>query len=136
MDARDKLILAWKTAKEELAIAKVAESQLRKLVIESLFPAHKNEGTENHDLGNGYKIKAVFKQTYTLSADDVSGCLEQMAELDEAGKIFAECLVKFKPELVISEYKKLPEPYKALIDLILTVTPASPSLELIEPKIV
>jgi hypothetical protein len=134
METRDKLIVAWKTAKEELAIAKVAESQLRKLVIETLFPTHKEEGTENFELGNGYKVKAVFKQTYSLSADDVVGCLEQMAELDEAGKVYAERLVKFKPELSTSEYKKLPEPYKALIDLILTVKPASPSLELVEPK--
>jgi hypothetical protein len=130
---RDELILEWDKAKKELARLKVLEMELRNEIIKNDFTPI--EGTQNVDLGGGYKLKAVFKTTYSFrSKEELDVVLSMIEKIGPEGEYIAERLIKFKPELSVSEYKKLDEQYKSLIDQVIITKPATPSLELVIPK--
>ena len=136
---RDAKILAWEAAVKALAAAKDAEAALRKEVLAEAFafdPEALREGTENFELGNGYKLKAVFKISRNLNNENeaVDKVLSKIEKTGPEGAFIAERLVKWKPELSVSEYKKLPEKFKKLFDEIVTSKEAMPSLELVAPK--
>ena len=136
--SQDDLITAWLESQRLLEAAKEREMELRKAVLQRVFEFNNDEreGTQNIELGNGYKLKAGFKIYRRLDNKDeaVSKVLDAMEKTGEEGKFRAERLVKWKPELSLTEYKDLPEEFKSLIDGILTSTPATPSLKLITPK--
>lgn len=136
---RDAKILAWEQAVKALAAAKDAEAALRKEVLAEAFafdPEALREGTENFELGNGYKLKAVFKISRNLNNENeaVDKVLSKIEKTGPEGAFIAERLVKWKPELSVSEYKKLPEKFKKLFDEVVTSKEAMPSLELVAPK--
>jgi hypothetical protein len=133
---KDELVLEWSKSRIALMSAKDKEMFLRNEVIKECFRNHKEEGTENVDLGAGYKLKAVFKQSYTFPDKlKVDEALSKIEALGAEGEYIAERLVKYKPELSISEYKKLDKQYRDIIDTVIVTKPAYPSLELIEPKV-
>ena len=136
---RDAKILAWEAAVKTLAAAKDAEAALRKEVLAEAFafdPEALREGTENFELGNGYKLKAVFKISRNLNNENeaVDKVLSKIEKTGPEGAFIAERLVKWKPELSVTEYKKLPEKFKKLFDEVVTSKEAMPSLELVAPK--
>lgn len=130
---KEQALIEWQAAATALEAAKATEAKLRIEVV-GLFPFDDEEGTQNIDLANGWKLKAVKKQNYKLDALKVDAALEKMEKLGEAEKLLAERLVKFKPELSISEYRILPANCRGIIDDVLTVSPGMPSLELVPPK--
>ena len=136
---RDAKILAWEQAVKALAAAKDAEAALRKEVLAEAFafdPEALREGTENFELGNGYKLKAFFKISRNLNNENeaVDKVLSKIEKTGPEGAFVAERLVKWKPELSVSEYKKLPEKFKKMIDEVVTSKEATPALELVAPK--
>lgn len=137
--SRDAKILAWEQAVKALAAAKDAEAALRKEVLAEAFsfdPEALREGTENFELGNGYKLKAVFKISRNLNNENeaVDKVLAKIEKTGPEGVFIAERLVKWKPELSVTEYKKLPEKFKKLFDEVVTSKEAMPALELVAPK--
>ena len=134
--ARDAKILQWTEAAKKLAEAKAVELALRNEVVAINFADHKESGTENVELGNGYKLKAVFKLNYSLNNTDdaVDKALSKLEKAGTEGAFIAERLVKWKPELSISEYNKLDTKFKKIIDEVIKTSPGTPSLELVEPK--
>lgn len=136
---RDAKIVAWQESVKALAAAKDAEAALRKEVLADCYgfnPEALREGTENVELGNGYKLKAVFKISYSLNnaEDGVDKALSKLEKAGPEGQFIAERLVRWKPELSVSEYKKLDAKYKKVIDEVLVTKEATPSLELVAPK--
>jgi hypothetical protein len=137
---KDALLTQWKEASELLAKIKVTEAELRKQVVEAFShdakPGH--SGTENIDVGWGHKLKVVHKLNYKL--DNANDCekldkvLDTIEKSMEGGNIIAERLVKWKPELSVSEYKLLSPENKARIDSVLTITDGTPEVTLIPPK--
>jgi hypothetical protein len=151
---RDNEIMEWRGLKEQATFYVEQERLARAKVASTLFPnAHK--GTQRYELGAGYKVKLQYGFTYTLGdkdlvdpatnakvpiASQVEGIEDAIAALGNEGPMLADRLIRWKPELVESEYLKLNPEFeiekqvKALIDSILTVKPKSPVLELEEPK--
>jgi hypothetical protein len=140
MNETDKLILDWNAATAALETAKEIEKELRKKVAETFFKAMLDnpqaKGTFNHNLGNGYKIKSVFTLKHTLNNENnyVDQALEYIEKMSPEGKIIAEKLVKWKPELSGTEYENLAPQYKAVIDTILITKSFMQSIEFVEPK--
>lgn len=124
----------WEEAKAALAAAKKAEGELRAIVVALAFPNNPAdaEGTKRVPLGNDREVKAVFKLNYSLDADLTDEALSAMEDDSEEGKFLAERLVKWKPELSVSEFRKLPPKFKVKITSALTVKPATPSLEIVD----
>ena len=136
---RDAKILQWQEATKALAAAKDAEAALRKEVLAEAFafdPEALREGTENFELGNGYKLKAVFKISRNLNNENeaVDKVLSKIEKTGPEGAFIAERLVKWKPELSVTEYKNLPDKFRKLIDEVVTSKEATPALELVAPK--
>ena len=132
---RDTLIQKWLDAKAASASAVETERVLRQQVMTAFYPeAQPEKGTFNQELGNGYKLKFGFKQNITLNSALVNDALAEIERTGEEGKFIAERLVKFKPELSLTEYANLSDNHRRIIDRIVTTKPASPTIEFVEPK--
>jgi hypothetical protein len=135
-------LTAWNAVSVELDRLKLLETHMRKAAVSIYFPTG-SEGTQNYDLGNGYKLKVVKKLNYKFAGNElVDKALDAIAKLgnDGEGKFIAERLVKFDPRLSATEYKaldpKIPahKKIKDAIDAVLTITEGTPSLEVVAPK--
>jgi len=136
---RDMLITKWIEASRNLAAAKEAELQLRQAVLNECFsfdPEALREGTENLELGQGYKLKAGFKISRSLGSDieAIEKVLQKIEKSGPEGEFVAERLVKWKAELSVTEYKKLPEKIAKIVNELVVSKPSTPSLEFVEPK--
>lgn len=133
VEERDALLSKWHQAVKVLEAAKATELELRNAAVKALFDGTKS-GTQSIDLGNGYKVKAVVKFNYSLDKEKIDGALAKMEAMGDEGKLLASRLVKWSPSLSTTEYKELPAKYVGIIDDVLTISPGTPSLELVEPK--
>lgn len=141
----DAVLMAWREAKDLLDKCKNSEMIFRRAVFELKFPTP-TEGTQRTPLGNGWNIKAVFGYNYKLAnkQDETEKALEAMAKIGPKAEFVADRLVKWSPEMSVSEYREVVAAaaagdadmiaLKALLDSVLTITPAAPSLEIEEPK--
>lgn len=149
---RDELLVSWQKAKDAVDAAKEYEMDLRKYISNREFPDAK-EGTNNKELGNGYKLKTVKKLNYNLKApvdykgstvDAVDDCIDNISKiLPNEGPFITERLFNWKVDLSISEYRKLqeesetfPQKKKVLdeVNKVLEIKEAAPTLEIVEPK--
>ena len=86
-------------------------------------------GTENVETPIG-QLKIVHKLSYSLgNADLVEKALDRIEASQEGGNVIAERLVDWKPELSLSNYKLLTDRQKAMINEVLTIKPATKTLE-------
>lgn len=137
-EQKDKLLSDWQAAKTALEQWKTYEQELRKYIVENggFFDPSKEKGTENVDLGNGYKLKA--KKSITYKVENKKGeaiqMVQRLASLGEASAVKASELFRFDANLRTSIYKTLNEAEKALVDEIITTKPGMPTLELVESK--
>ena len=135
---RDQLLIQWQQAKQQLETAKAKELELRNIIVNDLglFDPNKEKGTERYKLGNGWELKAEKKLNWTTYAEvqgvHIETAINKIAET--AGRMAADELVKFKPEIKISIYEKLTAEEQKLINPFLSHKAGTPSLELIAPK--
>lgn len=120
-------IQEWNQIKDWLTTAKVKESELRTSIADDLFQREANgafkEGTQNLETELGkVKLSAKFNRKILEEMEDVT-----LKQLGDVGAM----LVKRKPELVVSVYKKLSDEQKAIADGMLLVTPGSIELEIV-----
>lgn len=141
MEPKDVALQQWLDAKKALDAAKELEMQYRNAVVAAFpFDEDKKEGTQNLDLANGFKLKVVKKQNYNLSSegtDDILTAYENAAGTPEEHgrrKLITERLVKWKPELSITEYREADAELLKMLESVLTITDGSPALTLVEPK--
>ena len=132
--SRDELLLRWAELKTELEKAKTLEMELRKYIVKREFSSVK-EGVNNIELGNGYKLKATLKYNYVIDNNKIDSALDELAKINNEGSFIAERIVKWKADLVLKEYRELEPQYKKIIDEVLTIKDAAPTLEIVEPKV-
>lgn len=146
---------AWLSAVPTLKQWKEYEAATRAEAVALCFPTPV-KGTQRFDLGGGFKLKLVYGWTYTLGDKElidpilqekvpvdvqVNATVEAIEQLGPEAKIIVDRLIKWKPELSETEYKKLRADIpievevKKLIDSILITKPASPQLAFEEPKV-
>ena len=129
------LLSDWYLAREAAIQAKEViekEMGLRKRVADALFPTPK-EGTNTAELGNGWKLKYLYKIDRKIDEATLAAIKEQLRERN----VNPDQLIRMKPELATAAYKDLIkiDPQSALIfDQTLIIKPASPTLELVSPK--
>lgn len=134
-------LVQWEEAKETLAFAKERELILRNEVVALFSDADQKKGTENVLLDDGAKLKIVKKLSYNLKAEleEVENALDKIEALGPQYEIIASRLVKWKAELSVSEYNKLDDTeggdkIKKIIDEVIIIKEATPTVELVEPK--
>lgn len=140
----DQLLMLHQQKKAAIEAMKAEEIELRKYIVNRAFPA-KHEGMNTKELGNGYQLKAGVKLNYNLADNDtVESCLEKIASLGNGGSFIAERLVSWKPNFLLTEYRTLQEDKDKgskfaddvlkIVNQMLTITEAAPTLEIKEPK--
>lgn len=137
---KDTILTEWKEANQLLTAVKAREALLRTELVGAFSMEAKPgySGTENVTVGWGYTLKIVHKINYNLDKSDsnakVDAMLDALEKSQPFGSVIAERLVKWSPELSVSEYKKLDNAQKAIVDKVLTIKDATPSIELVPPK--
>lgn len=125
-----KLIDDFMTAQDNLAVWKERESELRKLMIERFATIEADyTGVENIVSGNK-TVKITHKLSYKLTkGETLNTALEAVRK--NLGEEIALRLVKFDPELSVSEFKKLPLQGQAVFNNCLIIKPAAKSVEIL-----
>lgn len=136
---RDALIVDWQRLKQQKEALEEQELIARNKVIAFFHEDVTDKaGTENVDLGGGYKLKMVFAQRHSVpSAENgaaVRAVMEQLKGMGEDGAFIAERLFRWKPELSKSEYDRLSPSVKRVVNKVVTTKPAQPTLEIVAPK--
>lgn len=126
----------WFRLKVDLGRIKGEEAMLRSRIFKHFFPAP-SEGTNSYDLDDG--TGGVLKGTHVLNRTVLEPELEalkaaQRAEGSNCPKVNLNKLIKWKPELIISEYRKLTDEERAWVDQCLDIKPGSPQMEVAIPK--
>lgn len=119
----------WYDLTKQLEVIKEAEITLRNKIFKGLFKDPK-EGVNKVDLSEGWVLKADHKINRRV---DEALLTTMSAQFREQG-INPDVLVKWKPELAITEFRKLTETEHKLFDQVLTITPGTPQMEIVLPK--
>lgn len=139
---REAAIIDWQNTKKAFNTLQQLEREKRAALYKGLFP-NNVDTTETLELADGWQFKAKGALNYKLEFSTkengdakLNTALDEIEKTGNEGSFIAERLVKWKPELSVSEYKALSadSPIKKIIDRVLTITPGSPELELVPPK--
>lgn len=107
-----------------------AHEHLERTALAGFYFTQPQEGTNRIDIGGGFDLKLQHGYYFKVSEED----LDQVKAADiKKLKLPWEDLFKYKPELVLSEYRKLSAEQKKFVDGILDIKEASPQLEIV-PK--
>ena len=119
----------WNEARQQSKQWTEKESTLRDVLVKELFNPDKDEGTELIGIKYDWTLKATKKLTYSLN--------------NKEGEVSAICatlpldvsrsLINWKPDLILSGYKKSDPAIQELFKEVLSIKPAKPILELIPP---
>lgn len=120
----------WMELAKELSRVKAEEMALRKDLFDHSFPSP-TEGTQRADLQENWKLKGEYKLNRKIDEAALPAVLDTLREVF---RVDTEKLVKFKPEMSVSEYKKLPPEAIKVMDQALVVSPGTPSLTVEPPK--
>lgn len=138
----EQLLAAWSQAQRSLSEAKANEAVLRTQVIErfSTVTDEMASGMENIDIGYGYDLKIERKLNYRLATakdyEAVHKVIDAIEAMGPAEQLIADRLFKQKFDISVSEYKLLDgaSQIKKLVDGVLTISAATPSVEIKERK--
>lgn len=123
----DQKLWRWKQISDQVSELKAEETRLRMEIFGAMFqePA---EGTNTVDLPKGWKLKATHKINRNIDEAALPSILEEL------GEGMGDRLVRYKPELNVSEYRKLTDEQRHTLDQALVVKPGTPTLELVPPR--
>jgi len=128
----------WYELKQELARVKGAEAMLRSRIFHHYFP-NPTEGSRDNKVplndGTGAILQADHVINRTVDEQQLDGLKEAMfSEGSNLPQLDLTKLIRWKPELVKTEYNKLEEHERLVFDRCLVIKPGSPQLEIKIPK--
>jgi len=118
----------WYRLQDQLKKVKAAEMLLRTKIFKGFFP-NPQEGTNNHNLPDGY----VLKGKHTINREVDPGAFQAMREQFAQAGIHPDSLVQWKPSLKLGDYRELTAEQMHLFDQCLIIKPGSPALEIVLP---
>lgn len=127
-------IQAWQQAAAALDTAKQAELMNRlKIVNEAGLPfTTKEEGGQTLKLYAGWRLALKRTINYTVENDQAK-INAALTELFAIEPVAAQSMIRWKPELNESVYKKLGAEGKKIMAQVVTMKPGTPQLELNAP---
>lgn len=131
-------LVTWFKKKAQLGKLKGEEAMLRSRIFKHYFPSPVEGSRENKvplNDGTGAILQADHVINRTVDEQQLDGLkLAMFQEGSNLPQIDITRLVRWKPELVKSEYNKLTTEEKLVFDRCLVVKPGSPQLEIKIPK--
>ena len=128
----DALLMEWRNTQAEMNRLVARELELRNEVVAAVFDKS-GKGTDYYALGRGYKLKYVGRENVKVDRDGADQACIKLEESGAVGAHIAEHLFKWDPKLSETEYKKLDETQRKIVDFCITRTPGTPALEIVEP---
>jgi hypothetical protein len=129
---------------EQLATLKSAEAMLRRRIADHFFPAPTEGSAENkYPLAQlGDNTGAILQMDHKINRTVLEPELAVLkAKIEEAKttdaplpKLPFNKLVKYKPEVVTAEYRKLTAEERKLFDEALNIKPGMPEVKIVIPK--
>jgi hypothetical protein len=122
----------------ELSRVKAAEAMLRRRIADHFFPKPVEGSKENkYPLNDG--TGAILQMEHKINRKVLEAELDayKTASKEEGANLPDlpwNKLIKYTPELVTAEYRKLTKEERAACDLVLEIKPGMPSLEVVIPK--
>jgi hypothetical protein len=131
-------LTTWFKLKKQLAEVKGAEAMLRGRIFKYFFPNPTEGAKDNkHPLNDGTGAVLCADHVINRSVDEqqLEGLREAIAaEGSNLPQLDLTKLIRWKPELVLSEYRKLTEVERHAFDQCLVIKPGSPQLDITIPK--
>ena len=125
----------WYELQAQLKSIKASEMLLRTKIYKGLFKDPK-EGTNTIPLAEGWVMKAerVIRRDIDVAALTINSANPELgpSRLELAG-INVASLVKWKPELVLKNYRELTDEQKLIFNDCLVIKDGSPALEIVLP---
>ena len=125
----------WYELQAQLKSIKASEMLLRTKIYKGLFKDPK-EGTNTIPLAEGWVMKArrVIQRDIDIAALTINSANPELgpSRLELAG-INVASLVKWKPELVLKNYRELTDEQKLIFNDCLVIKDGSPALEIVLP---
>lgn len=131
-------LIRWDKLQRDLKILKAEEALLRGRIAKFYFKNPK-EGTNDYSLNAGYVLKMQHKISRDFDVQQLKDACDPGEEGVRAPGAFIAAgfdvnpLVKWKPELVITAYRKLSPENRQLLDTVLQIKDGSPQLEITLP---
>ena len=126
----------WYELQAQLKSIKASEMLLRTKIYKGLFKAPE-EGTNTLPLAEGWVIKAkrVIQRDIDLAALTINATVDSESGLSRltAAGIQPESLVKWKPEIILKNYRELNDEQKLIFNECLVIKDGSPALEIVLP---
>lgn len=134
--SNEQLLAEWQEASRQLALWKEIENNARNATVAAFFPDDATDpdakGTRNYVLAEGAKLKCVFKQNVTIAkGEPLETALTKIEAMGERGKLIAERVIRWKPELDAKEYDAMPDDMRVILDTVITTKPGTPALEVV-----
>lgn len=131
-------LATWFKKKAQLAKLKGEEAMLRSRIFKHYFPTP-TEGSKDNKVplndGTGAILQADYVINRTVDEQQLEALREAMfAEGSNLPQLDLAKLIKWKPELSITEYRKLSETERHTLDQALVIKPGSPQMEIKIPK--
>lgn len=125
------LALEWAAANEALQLAKTRELELRGQVVKACFEEDLVSGTTNLVLDRGYTLKANRRpSTKITDMIKFKAAIATLLKTGKVGKLLVTRLLKWTPEVSLSEFKKLSAEHAVIFKEAVEIALGSPSLEL------
>lgn len=119
----------WHITAARMKKDKDREMVLRKKIFNGCFPAPE-EGTNTTEIFAGWNLKATHK----IDRKPKEELLKTFAEELKAAELPLSDLIKMKPELSVTAYKKLSDEQRKIFDKVLEIKPGAPSIEIVKQK--
>jgi hypothetical protein len=118
----------WWKLHQELGVLKSREALARKVVFENCFKegTYKPEGTNKFELPDHYELKAVTSLNRTIQIETARALAPELAKLG----VMVDDLIRWKPEVSITDYRQLTDEQRKLFDQCLEIKPGSPQLKI------
>lgn len=124
----------WYQLDEELKRIKAAEAMLRARIFKHCFPTPVEGETHNKyplNDGTGAIVQGTYVINRNVDVQQLEALREEIAAEDsELPQLNLAKLIKWKPELVKSEYNKLSEEERHTMDRALDIKPGMPGLKI------
>lgn len=126
-------IMEWRQSAETLKRIKDLEMAQRKELFGEMFPEPK-KGTNTHELGHGYKLKAVYAFEDKLDPTSYDLIAPELRNLSDEDQAAVQEAIKWTPSLVAKGYKALSEAARDVLNEAVVTKPKTVTLTLVEPK--
>ncbi len=120
----------WAAINADLARLKAVELEYRRVIIEHIPFTDKAEGSQTVSVDGALSLELDRPWSYTVKAteQEIGACLTALHQVNPLATVG---LLRWKPEISITQYRTLTDEERIIIAPILEVKPGTPALKIV-----